>query len=180
MASNYSESNTKKKVRAPGNAAIAKVAASLYGIKPGMERDITNVSQDSPKPFHSLYTWTDQNKCLSPALVSCGGFNSPSLYGTSDKNNIFSPRVRTTSLDSTLSPCISPGSSSSSATPPPQDLPCICGKTPKLILCKNCGVTFNGRVRTACPLHPKQIFLMDFQCCISCQSEKLLEISDVA
>ncbi|XP_035827002.1 uncharacterized protein LOC118478146 [Aplysia californica] len=65
---------------------------------------------------------------------------------------------------------------SGSGNPSPASNACTCVRSSKLILCQTCGETMHGRVRRVCPVHPSQIFLMDFEFCGKCKCKNLREI----
>ena len=53
---------------------------------------------------------------------------------------------------------------------------CVCLRKLKLVLCKDCGNTFRGRVRRLCKVHPSSIYLLDMETCKDCQRDQLQEL----
>ncbi|XP_060062611.1 uncharacterized protein LOC132543158 [Ylistrum balloti] len=55
---------------------------------------------------------------------------------------------------------------------------CICNRDIKTILCRSCGMTFKGRVRRTCLMHPNNIHLMDLECCPNCKASHIKEFAE--
>ncbi|XP_069129326.1 uncharacterized protein [Argopecten irradians] len=55
---------------------------------------------------------------------------------------------------------------------------CICNREMKTVLCRSCGMTFKGRVRRTCALHPNEIHLMDLECCPNCKATHMKEFTE--
>ena len=53
---------------------------------------------------------------------------------------------------------------------------CRCLRDLKLVLCKDCGSTFRGRVRHMCREHPNSIYLLDMVNCKDCDRNQLEEL----
>ena len=53
---------------------------------------------------------------------------------------------------------------------------CVCLRKLKLVLCKDCGNTFRGRVRRLCKIHPNSIYLLDMDTCKDCKQGQLHEL----
>ena len=53
---------------------------------------------------------------------------------------------------------------------------CVCLRKLKLVLCKDCGNTFRGRVRRLCKIHPNSIYLLDMEICKDCNQGQLQEL----
>ncbi|GAB1603539.1 hypothetical protein Ahia01_000635200 [Argonauta hians] len=53
---------------------------------------------------------------------------------------------------------------------------CICDRSPKCVLCPECGYNFQGRVRQTCAWHPNVVHLMDLGACPKCKANCLREI----
>merc|ERR1712112_124649 len=54
-------------------------------------------------------------------------------------------------------------------------LPCLCERPLKLIMCKDCGAAFRGRIASRCPRHPSCKYLSDVECCKECKRTNLAE-----
>jgi len=53
--------------------------------------------------------------------------------------------------------------------------PCVCDGPLKLILCRDCGITFPGRIRKSCLMHKSAVFLLDVDDCKGCNKKSLRE-----
>uniref|UniRef100_A0A8W8KPX4 Uncharacterized protein n=1 Tax=Magallana gigas TaxID=29159 RepID=A0A8W8KPX4_MAGGI len=57
-------------------------------------------------------------------------------------------------------------------------LTCICDRKVMTVLCRSCGMTFQGRVRQRCLFHPNSIHLMDLECCPNCRATQIKEFTE--
>ncbi|XP_033744031.1 uncharacterized protein LOC117329911 [Pecten maximus] len=71
-----------------------------------------------------------------------------------------------------------PGSPARPMMMEPCKVECICNREMKTVLCRSCGMTFKGRVRRICLIHPNNIHLMDLECCPNCKASHIKEFTE--
>ncbi|OWF54328.1 uncharacterized protein CG13380-like [Mizuhopecten yessoensis] len=76
------------------------------------------------------------------------------------------------------SPPSKPGAGSPAMKMETFKVECICNREMKTVLCRSCGMTFKGRVRRTCLLHPNNIHLMDLDCCPNCKASHIKEFAE--
>ncbi|XP_023229139.1 uncharacterized protein CG13380-like [Centruroides sculpturatus] len=55
------------------------------------------------------------------------------------------------------------------------DKQCICERPKGVIFCTSCGMFDKGRIRTSCEIHPRMIYLMDWDnFCPNCRGQMTL------
>jgi len=59
-----------------------------------------------------------------------------------------------------------------------QKYECLCLRSMKLILCRECGGNFQGRLSRTCPVHPRAAYLLDVRACIYCMHTDLGKLQE--